>query len=666
MDQNQIIQRIDFLIDELNKHNHNYYNLSKSLISDFEFDALMLELQGLEKSYPQFLKDNSPTLRVGGNIQKNFKTVKHRYRMLSLGNTYSLEDLHDFDARIKKEIDGDIEYVCELKFDGLAIGLAYKDGVLIQAVTRGDGIKGDDVTANVKTIKSIPLKLNIGDYPADFEIRGEIIMTRSGFAEFNEKRKLAGKQVFANPRNAASGSIKMLDSKEVAKRPLDAYLYYVVGENLNIDTHYLSLKKASEWGFKISDTVRKVNTVDQIFDFINYWDKKRNELDFEIDGIVIKVNDYSKQKQLGFTAKSPRWAISYKFKAEQVVTELLSIDYQVGRTGAVTPVANLAPVQLAGTVVKRASLHNSDVIKELDIHEGDFVKVEKGGEIIPKIVGVDYDSRKNDSKIVEFIKRCPECDTLLERSDGEAAFYCPNEYHCPPQIKGKIEHFVGRKTMDINMGEATVSALFDKGFVNSVADIYSLGAEQLIQLEGFKQKSVSNLLISIEKSKDIPFEKVLFALGIRYVGETVARKLAQYFENIELLKSATYMELLMVDDIGERIAESLISYFLDAKNIEILERLQNYNLNFEIIRDNETFPKLLQNKTFVVSGKFTQSRDDIKQMIMNFGGKNVSSISSKTDYLLAGDKMGPAKLKKAEKLNITIISEDDFYKMINN
>jgi len=666
MDQNQIIQRIDFLIDELNKHNHNYYNLSKSLISDFEFDALMLELQGLEKSYPQFLKDNSPTLRVGGNIQKNFKTVKHRYRMLSLGNTYSLEDLHDFDARIKKEIDGDIEYVCELKFDGLAIGLAYKDGVLIQAVTRGDGIKGDDVTANVKTIKSIPLKLNIGDYPADFEIRGEIIMTRSGFAEFNEKRKLAGKQVFANPRNAASGSIKMLDSKEVAKRPLDAYLYYVVGENLNIDTHYLSLKKASEWGFKISDTVRKVNTVDQIFDFINYWDKKRNELDFEIDGIVIKVNDYSKQKQLGFTAKSPRWAISYKFKAEQVVTELLSIDYQVGRTGAVTPVANLAPVQLAGTVVKRASLHNSDVIKELDIHEGDFVKVEKGGEIIPKIVGVDYDSRKNDSKIVEFIKRCPECDTLLERSDGEAAFYCPNEYHCPPQIKGKIEHFVGRKTMDINMGEATVSALFDKGFVNSVADIYSLGAEQLIQLEGFKQKSVSNLLISIEKSKDIPFEKVLFALGIRYVGETVARKLAQYFENIELLKSATYMELLMVDDIGERIAESLISYFLDAKNIEILERLQNYNLNFEIIRDNETFPKLLQNKTFVVSGKFTQSRDDIKQMIMNFGGKNVSSISSKTDYLLAGDKMGPAKLKKAEKLNIMIISEDDFYKMINN
>ncbi len=666
MDQKEIVQRIDFLINELNKHNHNYYNLSKSLISDYEFDSLLLELQGLEKMYPQFAHIDSPTQRVGGDIQKSFTTVKHRYRMLSLGNTYSKEDLQDFDQRVRKEIEGNIEYICELKYDGLAIGIQYQNGIMTQAVTRGDGSQGDDVTANVKTIRSIPLKLREGDYPADFEIRGEIIMTRSGFAKFNEKRKKLGKQEFANPRNAASGSIKMLDAKEVSKRPLDAYLYYVVGDDLDFTNHYQSLETARQWGFKVSDTARKVNSVEQIFDYINYWDKARNELDFEIDGIVIKVNNFAQQKQLGFTAKSPRWAISYKFKAEQVVAELLSIDYQVGRTGAVTPVANLSPVQLAGTTVKRASLHNADVIKSLDLHIGDFVKVEKGGEIIPKIIAVDLSKRKDNAEEVSFLTNCPECNTELVREEGEAAYYCPNVYQCPPQIKGNIEHFVGRKTMDINMGEATVSALFDKGFVNSVADIYSLGAEQLIQLEGFKQKSVSNLLISIEKSKDIPFEKVLFALGIRYVGETVARKLAQYFENIELLKSATYMELLMVDDIGERIAESLISYFLDAKNIEILERLQNYNLNFEIIRDNETFPKLLQNKTFVVSGKFTQSRDDIKQMIMNFGGKNVSSISSKTDYLLAGDKMGPAKLKKAEKLNITIISEDDFYKMINN
>ena len=665
MDINQAKQRIDFLTDELKQHSHNYYNLSKSLISDFEFDSLLLELQGLEKIYPNLAHIDSPTQRVGGDIQKSFTTVKHRYRMLSLGNTYSKEDLEDFDHRVRKEIEGDIEYVCELKYDGLAIGIRYQNGVMTQAVTRGDGSQGDDVTANVKTIRSIPLKLKEGDYPADFEIRGEIIMTRSGFAKFNEKRKKQGKQEFANPRNAASGSIKMLDAKEVSKRPLDAYLYYVVGDELVFTNHYQSLETARKWGFKVSDTARKVNSVEQIFDFINHWDKARNELDFEIDGIVIKVNDFAQQKQLGFTAKSPRWAISYKFKAEQVVAELLSIDYQVGRTGAVTPVANLSPVQLAGTTVKRASLHNADVIKSLDLHIGDFVKVEKGGEIIPKIVGVDLSKRKDNAEEVRFITHCPECNTALVREEGEAAFYCPNVYQCPPQIKGNIEHFVGRKMMDINMGEATVAALFDKGFVKNIADLYDLKASDLIQLDGFKQKSVFKLLESIEQSKKTVFEKVLFALGIRFVGETVAKKLAQHFENIDMLKSATTMELLMVDDIGERIAESLVDYFSNPVNIDIVNRLREKGLQFEIQKNTDNFPDLLQAKAFVVSGKFSVSRDDIKQMISNYGGKVVSAISSKTDYVLAGDKMGPAKLKKAEKLEIKIISEDEFYKMIN-
>ena len=665
MDINQAKQRIDSLTDELKQHNHNYYNLSKSLISDFEFDSLLLELQGLEKMYPDLAHVDSPTQRVGGDIQKSFTTVKHRYRMLSLGNTYSKEDLEDFDQRVRKEIEGDIEYICELKYDGLAIGIRYQNGVMTQAVTRGDGSQGDDVTANVKTIRSIPLKLKEGNYPADFEIRGEIIMTRSGFAKFNEKRKKLGKQEFANPRNAASGSIKMLDAKEVSKRPLDAYLYYVVGDDLEFTNHYQSLETARQWGFKVSDTARKVSSVEQIFDFINHWDKARNELDFEIDGIVIKVNDFSQQKQLGFTAKSPRWAISYKFKAEQVVAELLSIDYQVGRTGAVTPVANLSPVQLAGTTVKRASLHNADVIKSLDLHIGDFVKVEKGGEIIPKIIAVDLSKRKDNAEEVSFLTHCPECNTKLVREEGEAAFYCPNVYQCPPQIKGNIEHFVGRKMMDINMGEATVAALFDKGFVRNIADLFDLKASELVQLDGFKQKSIAKLLESIEQSKNTPFEKVLFALGIRFVGETVAKKLAQHFENIDLLKSATTMELLMVDDIGERIAESLVEYFANPVNIDIVNRLREKGLQFEIQKNTDNFPDLLQAKAFVVSGKFSVSRDDIKQMISNYGGKVISAISSKTDYVLAGDKMGPAKLKKAEKLEIKIISEDEFYKMIN-
>jgi len=665
MDISQAKQRIDSLTNELKNHNHNYYNLSQSIISDFEFDALLLELQGLEKSFPDFAHIDSPTQRVGGDIQKSFNTVKHRFRMLSLGNTYSKEDLQEFDARVRKEIEGDIEYVCELKYDGLAIGIRYQNGIMTQAVTRGDGAQGDDVTANVKTIRTIPLKLNNGDFPDDFEIRGEIIMTRSGFAEFNQKRKKLGKQEFANPRNAASGSIKMLNAKEVAKRPLDAYLYYVVGDDFPFTNHFQSLHTAKEWGFKVSDTARKVNSVEQIFDFINHWDIARNELDFEIDGVVIKVNDFAQQKQLGYTAKSPRWAISYKFKAEQVVSELLSIDYQVGRTGAVTPVANLSPVQLAGTTVKRASLHNADIIKSLDLHIGDFVMVEKGGEIIPKIIAVDLSKRGNDAVEVEFITHCPECNTKLVRSEGEAAFYCPNVYLCPPQIKGNIEHFVGRKMMDINMGEATVAALFDKGFVRNIADLYALKGSELIQLDGFKQKSVAKLIESIQASKSTPFEKLLFALGIRFVGETVAKKLAQHFENIDMLKSATSMELLMVDDIGERIAESLVEYFANPVNVDVLERLRANGLQFAIQKNTDSFPDLLQAKAFVVSGKFSVSRDDIKQMISNYGGKVVSAISSKTDYVLAGDKMGPAKLKKAEKLEIQIIGEEDFYKMIN-
>jgi len=664
MEKDKAKQRIDFLTKELNKHNHNYYQLSQSEISDFEFDTLMHELQTLEKDFPEYAAIDSPTQRVGGDIQKSFTTVKHRFPMMSLGNTYSKEDLIDFDQRIRKQIGDDFEYVCELKFDGLAIGLRYINGEFVQAVTRGDGVQGDDVTANVKTIRSIPLKLKQGNYPSDFEIRGEIIMTLSGFEKYNAEQIANGKSAFANPRNAASGSIKMLDAKKVAKRPLDCYLYYLLGEDIPFESHHESMKTAKEWGFNVSSSMKKVNSLQGIYDYIDFWDINRNNLDFDIDGIVIKVDNYKLQSQLGFTAKSPRWAISYKFKAAQVVTKLESISYQVGRTGAVTPVANLEPVFLAGTTVKRASLHNADIIEELDLHEGDYVKVEKGGEIIPKIVGIDLEQREADSKKIEYIEHCPECGTKLIRQEGEANHYCPNEYHCPPQIKGKIEHFVGRKMMNINIGEATIAALFENGFIKNYADLYELKAEQLIQLEGFQSKSVVNLLQSIEDSKKTPFEKVLFALGIRYVGATVARKLAEHFENMNMLMTASSMELLMVDEIGERISESLISYFSDDSNLEIIKRLQSYGLQFEIVKNSDSFPDLLQGKSFVVSGKFSMARDEIKKLITQYGGKNVSAISAKTDFVLAGDKMGPAKLKKAEKLEIDIISEEDFMEMI--
>ena len=656
--------RIQALTEELKEHNYNYYVLAQPTISDFDFDAKLRELQELENQFPQFAREDSPTKRVGGEVSKEFKTVKHRFPMLSLGNTYSREDLTDFDARVRKSIGDDFEYVCELKYDGLAIGLRYINGKLVQGVTRGDGVQGDDVTANVRTIRSIPLSLRGTDYPDDFEIRGEIVMTRSGFAKFNLQREKEGKQSFANPRNAAAGSIKMQDSAEVAKRPLDCYLYFVLGEKLPFQNHYDNMMAAKKWGLKVPPYISKATSIDEIFEFIDYWDTARNDLDFDIDGIVIKVNDFAQQQQLGFTAKSPRWAISYKFKTEQAVTELLDINYQVGRTGAITPVAILEPVALAGTTVKRASLHNADIIEELDLHEHDFVKVEKGGEIIPKIVGVDLSQRKQASKKIKYIESCPECGTKLVRQEGEANHYCPNEYHCPPQIKGKIEHFVSRKAMNIAFGEATVNALFEKGFVKNVADLYDLTREQILSLDGFKEKSADNILKSLEESKKMPFEKVLFALGIRFVGQTVAAKLAEYFGSMEKLMNATEMELMMVDEIGDRITESLLEYFADKDNLQIIRRLEAAGLKFEIEKDKEQGPNLLQGKSFVVSGKFSIARDDLKKMISNYGGKNVSAISSKTDYLIAGDAMGPAKLKKAGKLGVPIISEDDFMKMI--
>lgn len=673
--------RIDQLVEELNMHNYNYYVVDKPVISDYEFDILLKELSDLENKYPQFLLPHSPTQRVGGEIIKSFVQVKHKYPMLSLANTYSEEELKDFDNRIRKLIpDTDFEYVCELKYDGVAIGLTYINGELYQAVTRGDGTQGDDVTANVRTIKSIPLKLK-GDYPPEFEIRGEIILPHAGFEKMNAERLEIGEDAFANPRNAASGSLKMQDSKEVARRPLDCFLYFLLGENLPFASHYENLIKAREWGFKIPNYIVKCNRIEEVFDFINFWDEARKDLPFDIDGIVIKVNDYNLWQQLGFTAKSPRWAISYKFKAERVATTLLSVDFQVGRTGAVTPVANLKAVQLAGTLVKRASLHNTDFISNMDIRLGDTVFVEKGGEIIPKIVGVDDSKRGSEMFPFSFIENCPECGSKLFRKEGEAAYYCLNENECPPQIKGKLHHFIHRKAMNIeSLGEGKIEVLFDNKLVMNIADLYELDYQQLIGLEkkivsedgktkiiSFRQKTVENILKGIEASKSIAFESLLFALGIRFVGETVAKKLASHFRNIDNLMKATYEELITVDEIGDKIAGSLLEYFKEPKNIAIIERLKSKNLQFEI-KEN-TAIKLsnkLNGASFVVSGVFEKfSRDEIKNLIEQNGGKNVGSISSKTSYVLAGDKMGPEKRKKAEELSIPIISENDFIAMIS-
>ncbi|MBR2262276.1 MAG: NAD-dependent DNA ligase LigA [Paludibacteraceae bacterium] len=661
------LERIEYLRNELNKHNYNYYVLSTPTISDFEFDQMMKELQDLEMQHPEMFDPSSPTQRVGSDISKNFQQVAHKYPMLSLGNTYSKEEVSDFYQRVSKGLEGEsFEIVCELKYDGTSISLTYEHGKLVRAVTRGDGEKGDDVTDNVRTIRSIPLVLH-GDYPDEFEIRGEILMPWMVFEKLNEERLQNEEPLFANPRNAASGTLKMQNSKEVSKRKLDSYLYYLLGDTIPEDTHYDNLKAAQKWGFKISDAMKVCHSVDEIFDFIQYWDVERKNLPVATDGIVLKVNSIAQQEQLGYTAKSPRWAIAYKFQAERACTRLNSISYQVGRTGAITPVANLDPVQLSGTVVKRASLHNADIIRSLDLYIGDMVYVEKGGEIIPKIVGVDYNQRGIDiGEKVQFITKCPECGTPLIRLEGEAAHYCPNDAHCPPQIKGRIEHFVGRKAMDINLGEENINLLYNKGMIKNIADLYDLDMRELSGLDRWGETSAKNVIESLEKSKQVPFERVLFALGIRYVGATTAKKIANAMKSIETIERATVPDLQVIDEVGERIAQSVYDYFRSEDNRAIVDRLKQVGLQFELDED------VLKNRTdklaglsIIISGTFQRhSRDELKLLIEQNGGKNVSSISSKTDYLIAGENMGPAKLEKAKSLNVKMISEEDFEKMI--
>ena len=658
--------RIVFLRSELQQHNHNYYVLDKPTISDFEFDMLLNELIDLEKQNPQFYDANSPTQRVGGELIKSFDTVAHEYRMLSLGNTYSAEELVDFDKRITKLVETDIEYVCELKYDGVSISLKYENGELKQALTRGNGTHGDDVTVNVKTINSIPLKLK-GDYPSKFEIRGEIFLPHEGFDQMNEKRIANDLEPFANPRNAASGSVKMQDSKEVAKRPLDCFLYYLLGKELPSQRHYENLQNAREWGFKIPHEIEVCSSIDKVIDFVNYWDNKRHHLPYDIDGIVIKVNDLRLQEQMGFTAKSPRWAISYKFKAEQVSTVLNEITYQVGRTGAITPVANLEPVLLAGTVVKRASLHNADQISKLDIRVGDKVFVEKGGEIIPKIVGVALKERDLFSQPTVYISHCPECNTPLVRSEGDAKHYCPNDLMCPPQIKGKFEHFISKKAMDIDgIGPETIDLLFENQLIASIPDLYDLKKEDLLPFKKEGEKWASNIIEGLEQSKAIPFERLLFALGIRYVGETVSKVLVKEFQHIDHLMIADKERLENVDEIGEKIAESVVLYFQNKENIKLINRLKNQGLCFEIGEESKAISSQLSGMSIVISGVFSHfSRDELKKLIEQHGGKNVSSISKKTTFVVAGENMGPSKLQKAEKLNVPLLSEDEFIKKIS-
>lgn len=656
--------RIEQLSTELEQHNYNYYTLSQPVISDQEFDQLLHELIRLENEFPDLKMPDSPSQRVGGGITKSFKTVVHKYPMLSLSNTYSEEELIDFDNRVRKIIDAPFEYVCELKFDGLAIGLTYEHGKLARAVTRGDGTKGDEVTTNIKTIHSIPLKLRNGDYPAEFEIRGEVFMHRSTFGKLNAEREELGEQLYANPRNFASGTLKMQDSAEVAKRPLDCFLYSLYSDQALFKTHYKSLQKMQQWGFQVSPTYKLCASLQDVFEYIHYWDQHRHELGYDIDGIVLKVNSYEQQVELGFTAKSPRWAISYKFKAEEVETMLRSVSYQVGRTGAVTPVANLEPVFLAGTTVKRASLHNADQIEKLDLHESDMVRVEKGGEIIPKITGVNLEKRAPGSARIRYITHCPECGSELVRKEGEAQHYCLNDEACPPQLIGKMQHFTSRKAMNIDsLGDETIEQLFNEGLISNIADIYRLKNKelQLLQLNRFGSKSVSNLLAGIEQSKSNPFEKVLFGLGIRYVGETVAKKLAWHFKTIDAIAAANFEELIAVDEIGERIARSVLDYFADPRHIEVIRFLKEEGLQFE----SQYVEKVLESNSFsgmsfVISGVFTKySREQLKEKIEANGGKVVSGISSKLSYLVAGDNMGPSKLQKATELKIRIISEDE-------
>lgn len=658
---------IQSLREELNQHNYNYYVLDNPTISDYDFDTKLKELQELESKHPEFFDENSPTQRVGGMITKNFETITHKNRMYSLDNSYSKEDVLDWEKRIQKILgDVPLEYTCELKYDGASISITYEHGKLKRAVTRGDGFQGDDVTNNVKTIKSVPLQLK-GDYPDSFEIRGEIILPLEGFAKMNQELIEIGETPYSNPRNTASGSLKLQDSSEVAKRPLDCLLYTFIGNDVKFSTHFESLEKARSFGFKVPKEARLVKSIEEVFDFIDYWNIHRHELPYETDGVVVKVNNLHYQEELGYTSKSPRWAIAYKFKAEQVSTRLNSISYQVGRTGAITPVANLQPVQLAGTIVKRASLHNADQIEKLDIRVGDEVFVEKGGEIIPKIIGVDFTKRSLDLLPTVYITNCPECQTELIRKEGEAQHYCPNFYGCPPQIIGRIQHYISRKAMDIEgLGGETVALLFNNNLVQNYADLYDLTIEQVIPLERMAQKSAENLVNGIEKSKEVPFERVLFALGIRYVGETVAKKLAKHYQNIDNLSNASLMDLILVDEIGERIAQSVIEFFENPENRIIIQRLRDYGVQLEskTVFNPDATDKLA-GKTFVVSGVFEKfSRDDLKKSIEDNGGKVGSSISAKTDYVVAGDNMGPAKLEKANKLNIPIISEDDFIAML--
>jgi DNA ligase (NAD+) len=687
MTQEEARQRIAALSEELEQHNYNYYILAKPTISDYEFDMKLEELARLEKAFPEYLSPTSPTQRVGGGITKEFQTVEHRYPMLSLANSYSREEIEDFISRIRKSIAGDLEFCCELKFDGLSISLQYENGMLVRAVTRGDGTRGDDVTTNVRTIRTVPLKLH-GDFPSFFEMRGEIVMPFESFNRLNEARAEAGEDLFANPRNAAAGTLKLQDSKVVAHRRLDNYCYYMMMDDLEsrYQTHYESLMAARKWGFNISNFMALCKTTEEIFEFIDYWDEKRHELPFAIDGIVLKVNSYAQQKALGYTAKSPKWAIAYKFKAEEVETELQSVDFQVGRHGTITPVANLAPVQLAGTTVKRATLNNEDFIRQFDLHYGDTVTVVKGGEIIPKIIGINLNKRQAGAMPVEFVKTCPICGSTLVKNEGEAAWYCPNGSGCPPQIRGRIEHFIGRKAMNIeSLGEGKVELLYEEGLVNNVADLYDLtydklfGLEKVITIEdeyslmpvatrkvSFKEKTAQNILDALEKSKSVPFERVLFALGIKFVGESVAKVLAKALHDIDHIMSASVEEMTEINEIGDKIALSVRTFFDDPRNVAIVDRLKQAGLQFamaeQAVSDKE---QVLAGKSFVVSGVFTHySRDGIKETIEAYGGKNVGSISGKTDYVLAGDKMGPEKRKKAESLGIPIITEAEFDAMI--
>jgi DNA ligase (NAD+) len=665
MDIQNTIQK---LREELNQHNYNYYVLDTPTISDFEFDLKLKELQDLENKHPEYFDENSPSQRVGGAITKNFQTVPHEHRMYSLDNSYSKEELIDWEKRIQKVLgDVPLEYTCELKYDGASISITYENGKLKRAVTRGDGFQGDDVTNNIKTIKSIPLELK-GNFTDKFDVRGEIILPFAGFEKMNQDLIEIGEVPYSNPRNTASGSLKLQDSAEVAKRPLDCLLYFLIGNNLPFKSQFEGLETARKWGFKAPKEAKLAYNLEEVFEFIDYWDIHRHNLPYETDGVVVKVNSFHYQDELGFTAKSPRWAIAYKFKSEQVATKLNSISYQVGRTGAITPVANLEPVQLAGTIVKRASLHNADQIEKLDIRVGDTVFVEKGGEIIPKIIAVDWSKRHLNSEPTMYITHCPECNTQLVRSEGEANHYCPNFYGCPPQIIGRIQHFISRKAMDIEgLGGETVTLLFNNGLVHNYADLYELTVEQILPLERMAQKSAENLVKGVENSKNIPFERVLFALGIRFVGETVAKKLAKHYKSIDALSQATLMDLILVDEIGERIAQSVIDFFENQENVIIINRLKEYGIQFEITEKiNLNATNKLAGKTFVVSGVFAKfSRDDLKKAIEDNGGKVGSSISAKTDYVVAGDNMGPAKLDKANKLKISIISEDDFMNLIN-